>query len=268
MSQLFGCICNQPERVMTALTPVREVLMVPETVTRWGLAYVQAGEVLLSRHPRRVRDEFDFFSALGELKSDYVIGYAATDDHYAGTYNTQPYRFRSWMFAQDCEVENFPAVSGELIESIPSYLRRNIKGKAPSEVLFHMFLALLHDAGQLDDPNLDVRFTREAARDSLALFRSHLEAAGLEFAIGNIVVSNSRSMIAIRNAGPLFVRRLRHLEDPKRPDTEFKSVLVVSAAELPGEGFEELPAGNVLAVSRDVNTDIVPLRATVSNGES
>lgn len=266
MSQLFGCICNQPERLMRALTPVRHVLHCEETVTRWGLGYVQAGEVLLSRHPRRVQGDFDFFAALGDLKSDYVIGYAATDDNFGGTLNTQPFRFRTWMFAQDCYVDDFGAVSAQLVERIPAYLRRNIKGKSPAEVLFHMFLAALSDSAPLDNPNLDSRFAREAARDSLTTFRSVVEKAGLKASIGNLVLSNSRSMLAVRNDAPLFLRRLRQQDDPKRPDTEFKSVLVVANNSLPGEGFEELPAGHVLAISRNVTTDILPLAGVSGDG--
>ena len=79
---------------------------------------------------------------------------------------------------------------------------------------------------------------------------------GIEGKVGNIILSNSRSMVALRQGRPLFVRRLRQLDDPKRPEMEFLSVLVVAAEENPGEGFEELPDQSFLMIQRDLATNI------------
>ena len=103
MSILFSCICNQPERLLSALEPVRVVLR-SRDITRWGLSYVQSGEVLLSRHPKPVPDEFDFFDCLESLKSDYLIAVAADDNDYKRNANTQPFRFNHWMFALESQV--------------------------------------------------------------------------------------------------------------------------------------------------------------------
>jgi len=66
----------------------------------------------------------------------------------------------------------------------------------------------------------------------------------------------------VRLCEPLVVRRLKQQKDPKRPESQFKSVLVVSSSDLRGEsGFEELPPRSVVAISRDVSTDIVELDA-------
>lgn len=260
MSRLFGCICNQPERLVPALEPVREVLRAEGPISRWGLGYVQSGEVLLSRHPLPV-GEHDFYEALGDLQSDYVIGFAADEDGYTGNANTQPYRFRHWFYAQSGETERAEELYEALGQHLPAFLGRNVKGKAPAELVFHLFLSMLHDAGQIDDPNLDPQITRQVLRDTLAFVSSTIEKVGGTGGPGNLVVSNSRSMLAIRLAKPLFLRRLKQQEDPKRPDTEFKAVLVVDGDELPGEGFEELPPRSVLAISRDVTTDISELDA-------
>lgn len=258
MSILFSCTCNQPERLLTALEPVREVL-VTQDVTRWGLSYVQAGQVLLSRHPRSVAGPFDFFDSLGDLKSDYLIGCADVDTDYKGNKNTQPFRFRHWMFALHSDIQDFASVHESFAKHLPGFLRRSIKGKTPSEYVFFLFLSLLHDSAQIDDHNVEPADSAAALQTALALATSIVTEAGLEGSLGNLMLSNSRSTIAVRQAGPLFLRRLRQLEDPKRPDTEFRSVLVVSADENPGEGFEELPERSMLIVKRDLNTDILPL---------
>jgi hypothetical protein len=124
--------------------------------------------------------------------------------------------------------------------------------------------SLLHDSAQIDDHNLDPNDSASALQTALALASSIVREAGLDGSLGNLMLSNSRSMIAVRQAGPLFLRRLRQLEDPKRPDTEFRSVLVVSADENPGEGFEELPEDSILIVKRDLNTDILPRKGSES----
>lgn len=232
-----------------------------DPVSRWGLGYVQSAEVLLSRHPRPSREGLDFFAVLGDLKSDYVIGYAADDDGWNGGANTQPYRFRRWLFAHQGALDLPPAAAAAALEQVPDFLRRNIKGKASAELVFHVFLSLLHEAGQIDDHNLDPADTRRALRDTAERIAEHARAAGGGDGVGNLVVSNSRSMVAVRLGSPLYLRRLKHQEDPKRPDTEFKAVLVVDGNELPGEGFEELPEGSALLISRDVTTDITELRA-------
>jgi glutamine amidotransferase len=245
---------------MTALEPARAALLHSSDITRWGLGYVQQGHVLLSRHPRAVRGPFDFFEAVGNLSSDYIIG-CASSDALKGNVNTQPYRYKHWMFAQESSIEDFASVRGELEAQMPAFLRRSIKGKAPAEVVFHLFLSLLHDSGQVEDPNLDPADVGSALRTSLAMVEQAVEGAGLRGKLGNLVVSNSRSMLAVRMAGPVFWRRLRQQEDPKRPDTEFRSVFVVGVDENPGEGFEELPPRSVLSIHRDVSTEIAAISA-------
>ena len=258
MPLLFTCVCNQPERLLSAIEPVREVLLTRD-ITRWGLSYVQAGEVLLSRHPKPVKGPFDFFEILGSLSSDYVIGVAADDETYRGNANTQPFRYKHWMLGMQDEIEDFAKVHEALEAHLPGFLKRSVKGKSPAEYVLHVFLSLLHDAGQLDDHNLDTKDSAAALRTALTLVQTLCSEAGLQGQLGNVMVSNSRSTLAARLAGPMFQRRLKHIEDPKRPESEFRSVLVVSAEAALGEGFEELPPKSILCISRDLSTDIVPL---------
>jgi len=54
-------------------------------------------------------------------------------------------------------------IGPRLLEHVPEYLRRNLKGRTPAELIFHIFLAMLHDEGNIDDPNLPTQATRRAA---------------------------------------------------------------------------------------------------------
>jgi glutamine amidotransferase len=264
MTRLFGCICNQPQRLDEALEGVRSVLTAPAPVSRWGLGYVHSGEVLLTLHPRPSAGEVDFHSLLSGLNSDYIIGWAGEEDELRGDANTQPLRYRRWLFAQEGvgpSAAEFHEVLPHLVQHIPDYLRRNIRGRSPAEHIFHLFLSMLHDAGTLDDPNLAPSHIRRAVRDTLALVqRVAATRTGHPWPLGNIILSNSRSMLAVRLSAPLDVRRLKQQTDPRRPESEFKAVLVVSSPDLRGEsGFEELPPSSALAINRDVTTDIVEL---------
>ena len=265
MTRLFGCICNQPQRLDEALEGVRTVLVAPAPVSRWGLGYVHSGEVLLTLHPRQAATDVDFYALLAGLNSDYMIGWAGAEDDLRGDANTQPFRYRRWFFAQETAAApggGNAEVQAQLQQHIPDYLRRNIRGRSPAEMVFHLFLSMLHDAGTLDDPNLAPTHIRRALRDTVALVDSMADKAGTRWEHGNIVLSNSRSMMAVRLGEPLQVRRLKQQKDPRRPESQFKAVLVVSSQDLRGEsGFEELPPRSAVAISRDVNTDIVELDA-------
>ncbi len=263
MTRLFGCICNQPQRLGEVLAPVRSVLVARPPVPRWGLGYVQSSQVLLSLHPRPMETAVDFFEELSTIESDYVIGAASENPLLKGNANTQPFRFRDWMFAQEGGFEQFDDVLPQITAHIPDYLRRNIKGRMPAEHVFHLFLSMLHDSGKLGDLNLSLTLARRALRDALAFVQTAMEKAGAPAAsLGNIIATNSRSMIVVRLDQPLYVRWMRHVSDPRRAESELRAVLAVSTADETGtlaQGFEAIPPRSAVAISRNVVMDIVPL---------
>jgi len=270
MTLLFGCTCNQPQHLATALEPVRHSLVLEAPVIRWGLGYVQTGEVLLKRHPRLSEQPVYLYANLQGVRSDYVIGHSADDDGLRGNANTQPFRFRHWMFAQQGSIQPFDELRQQLLEHTPNYLRRNIKGKTSAEYVFHLFLSFLHDAGTLDDPNVKPMEVRRVLRDTLALVFGEITKLGgdSEAASGNAVVSNGRSMLALRIDTPLYMRRLKIPPAKGKAHNEsgdsFRGVMALSSdapLEQLGEGFEEIPPRSVLVIHRDLRTDIVSLDA-------
>src|SRR5215467_1174749 len=101
--KLFACICNQPQRLPAALAPVRAALIAQPPVSRWGLGYVQGGDVLLVRTPKASTVPVDLAGPLtAEIKTDCAIAQAMRDDgsSVGGTDNTPPFRFRRWMYGQ------------------------------------------------------------------------------------------------------------------------------------------------------------------------
>jgi hypothetical protein len=165
-------MCNQPKRLAAALAPVRAALVAEPPVSRWGLGYSQSGDVLLVRTPKSSDKPVDLAAPLVEVSTDCAIGQAVRDagdqPTYGGTDNTPPFRFRRWMFALSGAPE-LDAIAPRLFEHVPEYLRRNVKGKHPAELVFHVFLAMLHDEGSVDDANVPVQATRRALAATIKL---------------------------------------------------------------------------------------------------
>jgi hypothetical protein len=263
MTRLFGCLSNQPQRLGEALASVRSALVAKGPIARWGVGYVQSGEVLLAHHPRAVPDELDFYPVVSGLASDYVIGAADLDDGLRGHANAQPFRFRRWMFAQDLRLGDAPegaleAAATELAAAIPDFLRRNLRGNSIAERAFFHVLAALHDDRTIDAPDLDPRRLRAALREALGRLLPIGTRHGLDLG-GNLIATNGRAMIAARLGGPLYLRLLKQQTDLRRPESQFRSVLLVSADASPGEGFEAAPPRSTVTIGRDVSTDVASL---------
>lgn len=261
--KLFACMCNQPQRLAAALAPVRATLVAQPPVKRWGLGYVHGGDVLLARTPKSSDLPVDLAASLAEHSTDCAIGIAVQTDTstLGGTDNTPPFRFRRWMYAQTGMLDNhgLEDVVPRLLEHVPEYLRRNIKGRTPAEVAFHLFLAMLHDEGQIDDPNLPVTTTRRALAATVRMLNAELERAGKTTVIGNVALTNGRSMVVACVDEPLRLRRLFVTGDRGERD-DFRGVLLVSGGDGdPHDGFEDVHANHSVLISRDLKVTLADL---------
>jgi hypothetical protein len=266
--KLFACICNQPQRLPAALAPVRAALLAEPPVSRWGLGYIQGGDVLLVRTPKSSAVPVDLAGPLtAEIKTDCAIAQAMRDDGPApgGTDNTPPFRFRRWMYAQTgLDGQMFvDDVAPRLLEHIPEYLRRNLKGRTPAELIFHVFLAMLHDEGNIDDPNLMPSATRRALAATLKLVDAELIKGGKPPAtMGNVVLTNGRSMVAAHLHAPLRLRRLWVASErgETQRDESFRGYLLVSGGDGdPKDGFEDVPPQSAVLISRDLQVSFADL---------
>ncbi|HEY0481560.1 MAG TPA: hypothetical protein VGD37_28785 [Kofleriaceae bacterium] len=264
--KLFACICNQPQRLPLALAPVRAALIAQPPVSRWGLGYIQGGDVLLVRTPKASAVPVDLAGPLtAEIKTDCAIAQAMRDEgsSFGGTDNTPPFRFRRWMYAQtgfDAQlfVED---IAPRLLEHIPDYLRRNLKGRTPAELTFHVFLAMLHDEGNIDDPNLPAAASRRALAATLRLVAAELARAGkADVTLGNVALTNGRSMVAAHLGEPLRLRRLWVTGERGERDESFRGYLLVSGGDGDAkDGFEDVPADRAVLISRDLQVAFADL---------
>jgi predicted glutamine amidotransferase len=263
MSRLFAIVCNEPGRLAQAIDPVRTSLTVDEAPQGWGLASFQAGEVLLQRNPRPTAP-VDFAKAVVELKSDYVIGNVRAPGAKAAPENTPPYRYRSWVFGHSGRIQNFAAVQKDLLASVPDFLRRSIRGQTESEALFYLVLAFLHDANKLDDQEPRLADAENALRAMLAMTEQVCKAGGASIQGLDCMLTNGRFLLAARKGPPMYWKRV-HTDTPVKeprngPGSMDRSVMILS--EPKGgkpEGFEEIPDGSLVTVSRDFITALAPI---------
>ena len=147
-----------------------------------------------------------------------------------------------------------------LLEHIPEYLRRNLKGRTPGELIFHVFLSMLHDEGSVDDPNLPPAATRRALAATIRLVAAEQAKSNATDVLGTIALSNGRSMVIARIDDPLRLRRLWVTGERGERDDSFRGVLLISGGDGdPKEGFEDVPANRAVLVSRDLQVTFADL---------
>jgi predicted glutamine amidotransferase len=279
MSRLFAVVINDPQRLACALYPTRETLVARGAPEGWGLACYQGGEVLLQRHPKPRTAPLDFFQQVKELRTDYVVGHVMDAGGPAKLENTQPFRFRSWVYAQSGGAE-LAEVRAQILEHVPDFLRRNLRAQTVPEHLFHVLLAFLHDANRLDDPNLRVADAAGALRGALLLAQrvaGQLPSGAMPSM--NVAATNGRILLAARSGRPMWLRQVSGIVDcrlcgetlaeeakrdrRKTSHEHVRAVVIASEPEkIPAEeGWEEIPDGFIVGVSRDLQKSLVAIKA-------
>jgi len=220
MGRLFAYMANDPDRVRCAMHPARKLLRVSAepgvSFDSWGVGFYQ-GEVLLQRRPKAPVDPVDFYDLAKELRTDCIIGHVRS-----GTVgqpkneNTHPFRYRQWLFAHTGTVEAFTTLRGRLSDSLPQFLQRDVRGDTDSELLFHLFLSFLHDAGQLDRPAVDAQSARTALRSSIALVDRLCAEEGAGPSAMNILVSCPEYLLAVHGGAKMAYRSVHGRHDLER----------------------------------------------------
>jgi len=212
MARLFGIIGNRPDLAARVLASEAEALKARSkgAPLGWGLAFYQGGEVLMRRRPIDERPEIDVAKLAADVRADLVLGHVRHATVGAlRTENTHPFRYRQWVFAQTGTVSEFERIKDRLVASVPDFLRSGIRGDTDAEVVFHVFLSFLHDAGKLNDGLVEAGLVREALRSTLAVVDGMTAEAGVEAGKLNMMVSDGDQLVAVhRSESPMRLRVL------------------------------------------------------------
>jgi glutamine amidotransferase len=230
--------------------------------------YAAGGQVLLGKRPTGAPAPLSLPDLVGRVDSEAVLVQArrATVGK-AKDENTQPFRFRRWLFVHDGTIESWDRVKPRLVSALPDFLRRNIMGETDSEHAFMWFLKLLRDEGQLDDLDLDAQVAGRALGRAVRQIEAWTREVGEQKPSRLcFVATNGRILVATRRGGPLFYALLEGIvpcevdgidlntpeSDPRvRPHRRVKAVCFASKLAAPN-GFIEVPEGSVVSVSRSL----------------
>jgi glutamine amidotransferase len=212
MARLFGIIGNRPDLAARVLACDAEALRARSkgAPLGWGLGFYQGGEVLMRRRPIDERPDIDIAKLAGDVRADLVVGHVRQATIGAlRTENTHPFRYRQWLFAQTGTVSEFDQVRERLIASVPDFLRSGIRGDTDAEVVFHVFLSFLHDAGRLNDGPVEGPLVREALRSTLAVVDGMTSEVGSGAAQLNMMLSDGAELVAVhRSTAGMSIRTL------------------------------------------------------------
>ena len=128
---LVGCVLA----ALAAEAPLKPTLP-PEA---YGIAYYQSDEALLERRPTGGQ-AFDLERLGRHMESELLLAQAQSAGDLLPSLpkdeNTQPLRFRRWLFAQVGHLSGFPSLYPALKRNLPEFLERQIKGDTDVEVVF------------------------------------------------------------------------------------------------------------------------------------
>jgi glutamine amidotransferase len=200
MARLFGIIGNRADLAGRALAYEAEALRVRGGASGWGIGFYQGGEVLMRRRPTVDSGDLDVSKLVADARTDVLIGQVrrATVGSLR-TENTHPFRFRQWLFAQTGTVPAFESTRERMVASVPEFLRAGIRGETDAEVVFHVFLSFLHDAGRLNDLIVPPSAAVDALRAALAQVDAIGSEVGAAPAACNVLVSDRTPEIGQMN---------------------------------------------------------------------
>ncbi len=269
MARLAGFIANRPDLCNRFAEHERDVLSVHHSGDEpwgWGVGFLQGGELLLKRRPFDDRKQICISDMIAELRSDLLLTHVRRATVGAlGTNNTHPFRYRHWMFADTGTLDGFGEIRATLLETLPRFLQRSLRGETDSELFFHLFLSFLHDAGKLDRQAVPPKDVFAALKSCMGLVERMAQDAGLGASQLNIVLTAPEYVIAARRGPPMAYRVLAGREDfepyfedsgpskMRMPDLEPCRLCVVASNfrddEVPDD-WTELPDKSMIAFSR------------------
>ncbi len=269
MGRLVGYMANRADRLADALYQERAMVSTrpPDGPSGWGVGFYQGGEVLHKKRPRVEGEALDWSRVVEGVRSDCVVLHVRQPT--VGDFrseNTHPFRFRSWLFAHAGTIERFEALRPRLLEALPDFLRRSVRGATDSEVFFHLILAFLHDSGRLDGPERDERHALSAIRSASKLVDRLSAEVGAPEAGLNCLLTNGRSLFALTRGAPMALVRRQGLhelrpgisEPPGGPSSSLRYVLLAGQTEeteLP-VGYESLDPGTLVWVDHDLDVTL------------
>lgn len=273
MTGLFGFLASRPQvgaSVLSADAGPVEVREAGESL-RWGVGYFEGDEILLRRRPADPRTVVPIGQMVANVQANQLIGYYGSAKLNAmHTDDTHPFRYRTWLFAHAGVIDARPAVREKLMQVLPDFLRASLRGETPGELLFHMFLANLHEQGRLQTGTASAGEVRTALRqlvDQLEMLTTSAGAARPEL---NVIVANGEFIVAARTGRGILYREVGSRElmeqfdqaPSSRRDSDSASTrvsIIASHVIRNASAYRAVPARSLLTLTEDDEPACEPL---------
>ncbi|PIE65855.1 MAG: hypothetical protein CSA24_01790 [Deltaproteobacteria bacterium] len=255
----FALVCSDSALLDTAIAPFAPSLLT-DGPQGWGMAYYQNGQPLLRKQPRPTEGPLDLAAAASNLKTSILIGQLREPSDTPNlNENTPPFRFRHWTCSLLGAPKNLGDAQAQVEDAIPDFIRRNIRGQTSGEVLFHLLLAFLNDAGKLDDPRAPAANVARALSSTLAYVDS-LVGDDWDYCC---IASNGHTLVATHRGLPLHLTRhssYRNVgtgpDDKPLSYPHLRAAMILGGKMPEGEGWERVAEDVVLMANADLDIEL------------
>ncbi len=268
MSFCFGYICNDEALAHCAIQAFAAPLHLEQGAPAgWGISYYQAGQPMVVKRPRAAPGPLDFVAQAERFQTSVMLG-NVRPPHLTSLRpeDTQPFRYRNWTFCHAGAVDQAQLAREELLEAIPEFICRNIRGRTDSEHIFHLFLSFLNDTGRLDDPRVPPDVVGRTLHATFAFLDRISRDRKVGSPGGSCILTNGSFLVGLRREGPLAVALQGGFDCPDAsgrevPRGHLRAALMVAGPRPLGSApWEEVPPGALIAV--DARVSIMPLPTT------
>lgn len=231
LGHCFAFVCNDSSLVATAIVPFQQALTFKRGAPKgWGLGLYQDDQALIRRHPTGTDDDPGIFQECSKLRSNIIVGQLREpQSHVSSPSNTQPFRYRQWMFVFSSDLDQqlheigspiVMALRETLIKSCPPFIARMVNGDSLGELLFLRFITELKEMGLIESPETTSRMAIDALSKTLAALRTACQNAALPSQILSFayscIVSDGRFIIANHSQARLRILRYSTYHDVRR----------------------------------------------------
>jgi len=273
MARLIGYMANRRDRLRDAFRQERDAINgTPGDRRAWGIGFYQGDEVLYKKQPTSDGEPVDWDAVTRDVRTDCAIAHVrhATVGGFSVD-NTHPFRFRQWSFAHVGTLGSVEDIRAPLVDAVPDYLRRNIRGQSDSELFFHIVLAALHETGHIENYDPDRNRVIEAIGRAVKRVD---EVVGDDSSELNMLLTNGRQMYAWRRGGPFGYIEQTGLHDSVEPEGGppppgsplLRYVMLVSGGlgtsqALP-ERYSRIEQSSIVVVDRELGIHRLPVTSS------
>jgi predicted glutamine amidotransferase len=264
MCRLFGFRSVIPSQVHSSLMNAENALGVQSErhPDGWGVAYYVEGSPHITKSASTALTDQLFKRVSGVVSSETVLAHVrkATQGDLS-VLNAHPFQYGRWVFAHNGDIPEFPQVRAALLGEVAPRLRRYVLGDTDSEVVFFLFLSILHQYGPLGG-NHGIDEVMLALRDTVRRVRELCDTPERgHTSLLTLMVTNGATLAATRGGKELFwsTYKTRCSDRDTCPSlsaeceapsaTGFVNHLILSSEPLGGENvWHELPEDHVIGV--------------------